>query len=192
MVTGDPDGDRELLEIQTKCPWAMTARHLEQALDLILAAQQLLWQRDHRFHFDIIDLVGHGTPGSLRLGAKHGHRFQAVLSLHPRAFTTLSPLRRVLEGGQLRLIACHVGTEPPAHAREFANDGVLLAMALARSLHVAVQAAHTVVLASDLDSNGNLDESKFTSFSADGAYESAGHGRAPPAAETAGFPPKPR
>lgn len=126
-------------------------------LDLIAQVQGRLGS--DRF-ISCLDIVGHGEPGVLSVGALPdcgpGHR----LSGDPASYGYLGALReRFAADGRLRLLGCETACRVPGSAM---GDGPLLLLALARFLSVPVSGPLRPVAAGDFDGFFVADEALLT------------------------------
>ena len=96
-----------------------------------------------------LDLVGHGEPGVLSVGATPGCPAGHRIDGDPASYGYLGVLRdRFCAGGQLRLLGCSTAQRVPQSA---VGDGPLLLLALARFLDVAVGGSLRPVGARDFE-----------------------------------------
>ncbi|MBK6687245.1 MAG: hypothetical protein IPG45_22435 [Deltaproteobacteria bacterium] len=108
-----------------------------------------------------LDLIGHGSPGELSLGAEilgyrtsedpSGEILQHVLSADPSSYVELGPLVKQMAGVPLRLLGCNTArrSSPPKPEDYWAVDGRVLMFALANMLQADIYGTNAKISSDD-------------------------------------------
>ena len=169
LVSQPHEPDRDLDGIAANCPWAMRAVGLQDAMEAIERAVDLVWRSGGDGRFDSIDFVGHGHPGGLTLG-RSGAEGGNSIWLDPQvlmAFTTLRDRLRD-DGSVVRLLGCSVARPVPRSERNPNTDAELLCTALARMADHTLEASQETLSASDFCRSGLRSTVKLARYDRDG------------------------
>jgi len=175
MLVSQPRlADAELDQIAARCPWAMRAASLDDAMQNIRRAGELLWRSTGEISFDSIDFVGHGHSGSLTMGSAP-QPDRTEIWLEPNVLAAFVDLRVYLRDTQsvVRLLGCNVAGPVSRANRRAGTDGELLCTALARMADHPLQASTAALNGCDFTKSGIAASVTLVRYDRDGRPASA-------------------